>query len=113
MTNATEITLTLPVSAAVQNHIEGLQAKLTERNKTIEALQARAERAEAGEPNQVALARSYERGFKDAANKMMALAFDAAQALGKLRAGAWETYLENERAETARIRAERTEGATP
>lgn len=103
----TEISITIPIKEAVQRHIESLQATLTKRNEQIERLVKRVEEAEAGEPNVEALARARKQGWQDACSKLMGLTQDTAGALGKLRAGAWDVYLEAERAEAERYRAER------
>lgn len=93
MDTANEITITIPVSAAAQRHIEDLQSVLTKRNAQIEQLTERLKEAETGEPNQAALGKAYQRGWKDAANHLMSSTDQVAHALGKLRQDAFQVYL--------------------
>ena len=94
--SADEITITVPASQALQRHIEGLQAKLTERNTQIERLTARLEEALTGEPNQKALGAAYKRGWSEAANGLMSATHDAARALGQVRKDAFQIYLQSQ-----------------
>ena len=91
------VTLSLPVTEAQQLHIRHLQDTLTKRNATIVELQARIDELETGEPNQSQLKRAYRDGWKAAANEMMNATHEAANALGKLRAGAFRLVLQAER----------------
>lgn len=94
-----EISVTLPVTQAAQQHIEHLQATLAKRNALIERLTERLDEAERGEPNQAALGAAYKRGWKAAASHLMSVTADAARAMGKVRKDAFDVYLEAERAE--------------
>lgn len=87
-----QITITLPVRSAVQRHIEHLQAVLTQRNAEIERLQIRVAEAESGEPNREALAREYQRGWKDCSNHLANTVGEAAMALRKVRKDANDIY---------------------
>lgn len=89
-------TVTIPVTQAAQGHIESLQAALARRNTEIERLTEELSRAEAGEPNQRALADAYKRGWKAATNHLIGATGDAARALGKVRKDAWDIYLKSE-----------------
>jgi hypothetical protein len=91
-----EMTITIPVSEAAQRHIEGLQATLTKRNQQIENLQTRLEEALIGEPNQAALGKAYQRGWKAAANLLMGTVHTAARALGEVNKEAFQIYLKTD-----------------
>ena len=96
MENA-EITITLPVKQATQNHIESLQATLGKRNARIEQLEMQLAEAVAGEPNQAALGAAYKRGWRDACNKLMSVTHEAARGLSAVRKDAMDIYLEAEK----------------
>lgn len=87
-----QITITLPVKDALNNHIKAIEAALTRRNAEIERLQIRVAEAEAGVPNQAALARAYESGWKDCSNHLANTVGEAAQALRKIRKDATDIY---------------------
>ena len=91
-----EITITIPANEAAQMHIENLQAALTKRNTQIERLTERLEEAETGEPNQMALAQAYKRGWSAAAAHLMSTTHIAARALGQVHKDAFHIYLQGE-----------------
>lgn len=99
---ATSLSIEIPVSEGVRLHVEHLQAKLTERNKQIERLQTRVAEAEAGTPNQAALGREYQRGWRDCASRLTSTITDTARSLGTLKKDALAAYQEAERAAYAK-----------
>jgi hypothetical protein len=80
---------------ALHIHIEGLQATLTKRNQRIAELEAKLNNPDL--INNVAVKKSYKKGWQDAAHAMMSLSMDAAKGLRKVREDAWKVYLEGER----------------
>ncbi|WIA95832.1 hypothetical protein [Curtobacterium sp. MCBA15_004] len=88
-----EVTITIPAKQAAAQHIEHLQSVLTSRNKQIEALTERLAQAEAGEPNQTALADAYKRGWRAACDELTDSTQKAARALSKIRSDAFDIYI--------------------
>lgn len=104
--SAPEITITIPVSEAASRHIEDLQAIITKRNAQIAAPTARVEEAETGEPNQVALNKAYRRGWQEAAQHLMKVTRDTAQALSRVHKSAWDVYLSGESGDNSKAEVE-------
>lgn len=90
------ITIEIDESDALVRHNDSLQAALTKRNATIEALQAR---IDAGEESPL-IAAAYERGRKEGwqacANSLMETTRVAAQGLAAVRKDAFDVYLRSE-----------------
>ena len=101
-TDEQTVTITLPARNALVQHIEFLQAKLTERNAQIDRLKTRLEADGESPAIQKARAQGYTDGWKECANALIDTADSAARALGKVRRDAIEAYNEAYR---------RTEGA--
>jgi predicted secreted protein len=91
-----DITFTIPATEAIQRHIESLQASLTKRNEQIQRLVQQLEEERAGSPQQSRLDAEYRRGWKDAANHLVACTAEAARALGKVRKDAFQIYLQKD-----------------
>jgi hypothetical protein len=66
-------------------HIVGLQAALTERNKSIERLQAEVDAAREGAPSQDALREAYNKGWWSAMRTVDEALSGAGRALGAVR----------------------------
>ena len=78
-------------------HIAGLEATLTKRNQTIEALRAELNAAGQLARDSKAMKAEYKRGWQDACNQLMNATQSAAHALGVVRKDAFEVYLNAER----------------
>ncbi|WP_217181614.1 hypothetical protein [Streptomyces sp. AC495_CC817] len=90
--NDESITIEVPVKRATQAHIESIQAKLAQRNETIDRLKAEIEELRTTGINQAIRSQEFERGWKACAHHLTEATEEAARALRKVRKDAMDIY---------------------
>lgn len=105
----TKTTIEVEISVAQAAHIQHLQDVISKKNKNIQKLEEQIEYFKKTSEFRGSLDAAYKQGWIAATEEFSELTTKAARTLGKLRAKAFDVYLESQRTSEEEFRKSRNE----